>query len=151
MTAPDDPQRPLASRCLWFAGSVMAAASGAYLGLTLVLIVSRNPSVAYAVGWLCWAAILFATNRMGVFRVHTRQKLLRDALVYALGSALELVVWINAANTLAALNLFPNDLLLSALVSTVVPMLLHLTFIFFYLQMVVFRRLFHDPAAPDLR
>jgi hypothetical protein len=149
VTTVDAAQRSLPTRCLWFAGSVMAAASAAFLGLNLALVVSHNPTAAYCVAWLCWAAILFAINRMAVFKVQTRQRLLSDALVYALGSALELVVWINAKDTLAALNLFPNALLVSALISAFVPTLLHVTFIFFYLQMVVFRRLFHAPSGPE--
>jgi putative flippase GtrA len=148
-TADDRPsQRSWPIRCLWFAGSVMAAASGAFAGLNLALVVGRNMTAAYCVAWLCWAVILFVINRLAVFRVRSRQKLVSDTLVYGLGSALELVVWINAKNTLAALNLFPDALLVSALISAFVPILLHVTFIFFYLQMVVFRRLFHATSGP---
>lgn len=122
----------------------MASASAAYFGLYVGFAVFRNPTAAYGVAWVCWAVVLFLTSRIGVFRIHSRRSLLRDALVYALGSVLELVVWSSANNTLNNLPIFDNAPLLKALICSMAPTLLHVVFIFVYMRMIVFRRLFHD-------
>lgn len=127
----------------------MAASSAACFGIYAGLFVSRNLTAGYCVAWICWAVVLFLTSRIGVFRIRSRQRLLSDALVYALGSALELVVWVNVSNTLNSLDLFDDSPIINAAICSAVPTLLHIGFIFFYMQMVVFRRVFHDDAASE--
>jgi hypothetical protein len=143
----EPPSRPHAARWLWVVGAVMASATAASLSIYAALAIFRNLLTAYCVAWVFWSLTLFLVSRRFVFGIDTRRRLLTDALVYLLGSALELVVWSVTTDFLNRLEVFDKAPVVRLLVCGFAPTVLHVLFILMFMEMIVFRRVLQAPQS----